>query len=89
MLGKVGSCQWAELVRLKKPLYVFLISQNVSGSFRCWHCSSVDHQVMLKASLMVPREKLLKKLQCSNGKGGPEESAVGSSMEEGEEGLFL
>lgn len=36
---------------------------------------------MLKSSLVVPGEKLLKKLQCSNGNGGP--SRVCSSQQHG------
>lgn len=41
---------------------------------------------MVKSFLVVPREKLLEKLQCSNGNGDPSSgSAVASSMEKEKE----
>lgn len=65
----------------------FKYSQNVSGNFRCVDCSFLDHQVMVKSFLAVPREKLLKKLQCSNRSGNPGRvSVVASSMEVGKVG---
>lgn len=61
-------------------------SQNVSENFRCLNCSFLDHRVMVKSFLVVPREKLLKKSQCSNGNGNPRRvSVVASSVEVGEE----
>ena len=62
-------------------------SQNMSGNCRCLSCSFLDHQVTVKSFLVVPRKKLLKKLQCSNGNGNPRRvSVVASSTEVEEEG---
>lgn len=72
---------------MQRKMGNFKYSQNVSGNFRCVDCSFLDHQVMVKSFLAVPREKLLKKLQCSNRSGNPGRvSVVASSMEVGKVG---